>query len=131
LFLCFPAVALKRFKAEHWIIKLKVLQDREVSSYHTLACVPCEKRPLLRTKPMTKAQVLMIFARSGRFLKPDDVLVQLKPRPDRRSLYSYLDRLRKQGLLDRYPNSRRGQLAFILTERGRARLEYFRRNLPR
>jgi Fe2+ or Zn2+ uptake regulation protein len=77
---------------------------------------------------MTKSQVLAIFVRSGRFLKPDEVLRQLKPMPDRRSLYSYLSRLQGQGLLDRHPNSRRGKLAYILTERGRARLEYFRKN---
>jgi len=80
---------------------------------------------------MTKAQVLMIFARSKGFLRPDDALAQLEPTPDRRSLYSYLDRLRRQGLLDRYPTSRRGQLAYILTERGQARLEYFRKKRTR
>ena len=42
---------------------------------------------------MTKSQILAIFARSGRFLKPDEVLRQLKPIPDRRSFYSYLSRL--------------------------------------
>jgi hypothetical protein len=82
----------------------------------------------LKELKMTTAQVLMIFARSGRFLKPDHVLMQLKPMPDRRSLYSYLARLQKQGLLFRHPNSGRGNLAYIVTERGLARLEYFRRN---
>jgi DNA-binding IclR family transcriptional regulator len=77
---------------------------------------------------MTKLQVLYIFARSGSFLKPDDVLRQLRPMPDRRSLYSYLGRLRGQGLLDRHPKSRRGQLTYRLTERGRARIEYLRKN---
>jgi DNA-binding PadR family transcriptional regulator len=77
---------------------------------------------------MTKSQVLSIFARSGGFLKPDDVLSRLQLVPDRRSLYSYLGRLKRQGLLDRHPNSRRGHLAYRLTDRGRARLEYLRRN---
>jgi hypothetical protein len=77
---------------------------------------------------MTKSEVLVIFARYGGFLKPDDVLGRLQPVPDRRSLYSYLGRLKRQGLLDRHPNSRRGHLAYRLTDRGRARLEYFRRN---
>jgi len=63
---------------------------------------------------MTKLQVLIIFAQNSRFLKPDDVLRELRPIPDRRSFYSYLGRLRNQGLLDRYPNSRRGQLAYRL-----------------
>jgi hypothetical protein len=77
---------------------------------------------------MTKAQVSTVYARSGRFLKPDHVLIQLKPMPDRRSLYSYLARLQRQGLLFRRPNTGRGNLAYIVTERGLARLEYFRRN---
>jgi hypothetical protein len=77
---------------------------------------------------MTKLEVLAIFARHGGFLKPDAVLSRLQPVPDRRSLYSYLGRLKRQGLLDRHPNSRRGHLAHRLTDRGRARLEYFRRN---
>jgi DNA-binding IclR family transcriptional regulator len=52
---------------------------------------------------MTKLEVLRIFARTGRFMKPDDVWRQLGCGLDRRSLYSYLDRLRKQGLLQRGP----------------------------
>jgi len=70
----------------------------------------------------------MIFARSGKFLKPDDVLKRLEPEPDRRSFYSYLARLQRQGLLFRRPNMGRGKLAYIITERGLARLEYFRRS---
>jgi hypothetical protein len=76
---------------------------------------------------MTKSQVLMIFLKSGRFLRPDDVCNLLRPIPDRRSFYSYLGRLYRQGLLERRPNSRRGYLAYRLTIRGQARLEYFRR----
>ena len=64
---------------------------------------------------MTKSEVLVIFARYGGFLKPDAVLRRLQPVPDRRSLYSYLGRLKRQGLLDRHPNSRRGHLAYRLT----------------
>jgi hypothetical protein len=76
---------------------------------------------------MTKSQVLMIFLKSGRFLRPDDVCNLLRPIPDRRSFYSYLRRLYRQGLLERHPHSRRGYLAYRLTIRGQARLEYFRR----
>jgi DNA-binding PadR family transcriptional regulator len=76
---------------------------------------------------MTKLQVLVIFAQRNNFLTPAHVLNKLTPVPDRRSLYSYLGRLRSQGLLDRYQNSRRGQLAYRLTDRGRARMEYLRR----
>jgi DNA-binding PadR family transcriptional regulator len=77
---------------------------------------------------MTKAQVLMIFARSGKFLKPDDVLKRLGTGLARRSFYSYLARLQRQGLLFRRADMGRGKLAYIITERGLARLEYFRRN---
>jgi DNA-binding PadR family transcriptional regulator len=78
---------------------------------------------------MTKAEVLRIFARTGRFMKPDDVWRQLGARLDRRSLYSYLDRLRKQGLLEKSPSPRRGQLAYCLTQRGLDRLAYLQKTL--
>lgn len=77
---------------------------------------------------MTKTQVLAIFSQRGNYLKPDDVYVLLRPFPHRRSLYSYLGRLQRQGLLERRPNSRRGYLAYRLTPRGQARLEYLRRS---
>jgi len=77
---------------------------------------------------MTKAQVLAIFLRSGKFLRPDEVCRQLRPVPDRRSFYSYLGRLRRQGLIERHPHARRGDLAYRLTARGQARLEYLRRS---
>ena len=77
---------------------------------------------------MTKREVLAIFAESNRFLKPDYVLSMLRGRTDRRSMYSYLGRLRKQGLLEREPVTRRGHLSYRLTDRGRARLEYFRQS---
>jgi len=66
-------------------------------------------------KTMTKSEVLAIFERSGGFLSPDEVRAQLRPPPDRRSLYSYLLRLAQQGLLE----------AYRLTDRGRLRLRYF------
>ena len=75
---------------------------------------------------MTKLQVLIIFDQVGRFLKPDEVLARLPSRLDRRSLYSYLGRLRRQGLLERDSRSRRGQLAYRLTPRGQERLAYLR-----
>ena len=73
---------------------------------------------------MTKSEVLAIFERSGGFLSPDEVRAQLRPPPDRRSLYSYLLRLAQQGLLERRL-ARRGSLAYRLTDRGRLRLRYF------
>jgi hypothetical protein len=76
---------------------------------------------------MTKSHVLAIFSKNGKFLTPDEVCGLLRPVPDRRSFYSYLARLQGQGLLERHPNSLRGYLAYRLTARGYARLEYFRR----
>ena len=76
---------------------------------------------------MTKVEVLRIFAQSARFMRPDQVWIQLDRSLDRRSLYSYLGRLRQQGLIERHPNSRRGQLAYRLTARGRERLAYLQR----
>jgi len=75
---------------------------------------------------MTKAEVLSIFDRAGAFLTPDQICWKFQPRPDRRSLYSYLLRLSRQGLLERN-HARRGRLAYRLSDRGRERLAYFRR----
>jgi DNA-binding IclR family transcriptional regulator len=74
---------------------------------------------------MSKPEILEIFARAGSFLTPDRVRLELRPHPDRRSVYSYLLRLKRQGLLEAGPNRRRGYLAYRLTERGQARLRYF------
>ncbi len=73
---------------------------------------------------MTKEQVLSIFERAGGFLGPDQVCAHLHPSPDRRSAYSYLLRLARQGLLERGPDRRRGHLRYRLTARGYARLQY-------
>jgi len=78
---------------------------------------------------MTKRDVLRIFAQFNGFLKPDSVRGRLRPIPNRRSFYSYLGRLQGQGLLERNSNSRRGQLSYRLTERGRARIAYLRRQV--
>lgn len=75
---------------------------------------------------MTKAEVLSIFDRSVGFLTPDQVCAKLQRPLDRRCMYSYLLRLGRQGLLER-KEAGRGSLAYRLTERGRARLEYLRR----
>lgn len=71
---------------------------------------------------MTKLEVLTIFAQAGNFLTPDEIRERLGNPPERGSLYSYLKRLRLQGLLERDPRSRRGQLAYCITQKGRARL---------
>jgi DNA-binding PadR family transcriptional regulator len=75
---------------------------------------------------MTKREILEFFARSNKFITPDQVWQELQRTLDRRSVYSYLLRLKRQGLLEPGPNSRRGFLAYKITERGLARLRYFR-----
>ncbi len=73
---------------------------------------------------MTKLAVLLIFSEAKGFLTPNQVCRKLPSRPDRRSMYSYLSRLRGQGLLERGPNPRRGRLTYRLTERGTERIAY-------
>jgi hypothetical protein len=75
---------------------------------------------------MSKREILEMFARAGDFITPDHVWLQLKRTLDRRSVYSYLLRLKRQKLIESGPNSKRGFLAYKITERGRARLHYFR-----
>jgi DNA-binding IclR family transcriptional regulator len=75
---------------------------------------------------MTKLEVLDMFARTNGFLTPDHVCLGLQRRLDRRSVYSYLLRLKRQGLLETGPNVKRGHLAYRLTQRGLARMQYLR-----
>ena len=74
---------------------------------------------------MTKYEVLVAFAQTNGFLTPDELRMRLRSPLDRRSVYSYLLRLARQGLLERR-GTWRGRLAYRLTERGRARLEYLK-----
>ena len=83
-----------------------------------------------RAQRMTKYEVLTIFAEAGGFVIPDDVRIRLEPMPDRRSIYSYLGRLARQGLLERGRTGLGGGLlTYRLTDRGRARLEYFQQQV--
>jgi len=75
---------------------------------------------------VTKLAVLLIFAEAKTFLTPDQARGKLQTRLARRSFYSYLNRLRVQGLLERTPNPRRGHLSYRLTPRGQARIIYLR-----
>jgi DNA-binding PadR family transcriptional regulator len=75
---------------------------------------------------MTKLQVLNEFAQSNCFISPDEIRFRLRSQIDRRSFYSYLLRLARQGLLQRAGKGR-GQLVYRLTERGMARLQYLQR----
>ena len=75
---------------------------------------------------MTKLLVLRVFQEARGFATPDQARQKLQPGPDRRSFYSYLARLQKQGLLERAPNSRRGRLSYRITKRGHERIAYLR-----
>jgi DNA-binding PadR family transcriptional regulator len=75
---------------------------------------------------MTKREILDEFSKSNIAISPDELRFRLKLRLDRRSLYSYLLRLNRQGLLARAEEGR-GRLRYSLTARGQARLEYFKR----
>ena len=77
---------------------------------------------------MKKYEVLNAFAQTNAILSPDELRRRLHWSLDRRSVYSYLLRLTRQGLLERV-NRSRGKLAYRLTERGRVRLQYFLRQL--
>ena len=80
-------------------------------------------------KEMTKYDVLTAFAQTNGFLTPDELRMQLGLRLDRRSVYSSLLRLSRQGLLEQRRSPLRGRLAYRLTARGRARKDYFRQQL--
>ena len=73
----------------------------------------------------------MIFAEGKGYLTPDQARERIHPHPDRRSFYSYLQRPRKQGLLEPSPNHRRGYLSYRITPRGHARIAYLRFRFPR
>jgi DNA-binding PadR family transcriptional regulator len=75
---------------------------------------------------MTKLEVLLIFAEVRAFATPDQTRNKLQAIPDRRSFYSYLVRLQKQGLLERTPNPRHGRLSYRITKRGHDRIAYLR-----
>ncbi len=75
---------------------------------------------------MTKLSVLLIFAETNGFLTPDQVCRKLTSGPDRRCMYSYLARLRRQGVLERSPNPQRGRLSYRLTNRGVERITYLK-----
>ena len=73
---------------------------------------------------MTKQQILEIFVKANRFIRPDVVWRQLRSFHHRSSVYSYLFRLHKQGLLHR--KIIHGRIAYEITQRGIKRLQFFR-----
>jgi len=73
---------------------------------------------------MTKQDVLEIFAKVNRFIPPDAVCRQLRGFHHRSSVYSYLLRLHRQGLLLR--GTEFGRIVYRISERGVERLRFFR-----
>ena len=73
---------------------------------------------------MTKQEVLEVFFRNGRCLTPDVVCRQLRGFHHRCSVYSYLFRLHKQGLLLR--QMVHGRIAYQISQRGIERLDFFK-----
>jgi DNA-binding PadR family transcriptional regulator len=73
---------------------------------------------------MTKIEVLEIFYSADRILTPDSVGRRIRRFRKRSSVYSYLLRLSRQGLLERTYIGHR--LAYRLTPRGIDRLHYLR-----
>ena len=73
---------------------------------------------------MTKIGVLEILAENGSLMTPDDVRVRLRDLSVRSSVYSYLFRLHRQGLLDRDRDL--GRVVYRISAKGRQRLEYLR-----
>ena len=71
---------------------------------------------------MTKCEVLKIFFQSARFVTPDAICRQLREFHHRSSVYSYLFRLHKQGLLLRGESS--GRVAYRISPRGIKRLRF-------
>jgi Fe2+ or Zn2+ uptake regulation protein len=72
---------------------------------------------------MTKQEVLEIFVKAGHFIPPDAVCRQLRGFHHRSSVYSYLFRLHKQGLLHR--QMFHGRIAYQISQRGIERLRFF------
>jgi DNA-binding PadR family transcriptional regulator len=74
---------------------------------------------------MTKREILNEFAQNNGFISPDELRSRLHWALDRRSVYTYLLRLARQGLLERGGIGRR-RLVYRLTDRGKGRLEYLK-----
>jgi Fe2+ or Zn2+ uptake regulation protein len=73
---------------------------------------------------MTKRDVLEMFARNEQFVTPDAICRQLREFRHRSSVYSYLFRLHKQGLLLRGRVS--GRIAYRISQRGIERLHFLK-----
>jgi Fe2+ or Zn2+ uptake regulation protein len=79
---------------------------------------------------MTKQEVLEVFVQAHHFIPPDAVCRQLRGFHHRSSVYSYLFRLHRQGLLHR--QTVHGRIVYQIAQRGIERLRFFRlRTQPR
>lgn len=70
-----------------------------------------------------KPRVLEPFAANQRSLTPDDVRMRLRRNLQRSTVYSYLSRLCRQGLLERAQGWHR--IAYRITPKGIERLKFF------
>ena len=77
---------------------------------------------------MTKRRVLELFAASQRFMTPDEIRMRLQENLQRSSIYSYLSRLCRQGLLVRAQGWAR--VAYRITPRGIQRLKFLQSSQP-
>ncbi len=73
---------------------------------------------------MTKREVLEMFSPNEQFVTPDAICRQLREFRHRSSVYSYLFRLHKQGLLLRGRVS--GRIAYRISQRGIDRLRFLK-----
>lgn len=76
---------------------------------------------------MNKRRVLEILATNPRFMTPDEIRKCLQSDSQRSSVYSYLSRLCRQGLLERAQGWNR--VAYRITPRGFQRLRFFQSQL--
>ncbi len=72
---------------------------------------------------MSKRRVLEIFTANARSMTPDEVRKCLQNNSQRSSVYSYLSRLCRQGLLERAQGW--NKVAYRITQRGIERLRFF------
>jgi len=80
---------------------------------------------------MNKQRVLELFAVDARFVTPDEIRTRLHQNLQRSTVYSYLSRLCRQGLLERAPEHWQ-LVAYRITPKGSERLKFFlSRNLRR
>jgi len=77
---------------------------------------------------MTKRKVLEVLFSNARFMTPDEVRTRLQSNVQRSTVYSYLARLCRQGLLE--PAQGWQRVAYRITQKGIERFEYFKSRSP-